>query len=179
MKRRAQLLVVLVALACLIPIPASSSSLTIPVDVRPAPRGPWPAPVQDEAKWSLTLDGIPYFAARPACTVHQADIIADQFALDGADAATQQWAVYIASREGGCNYRAVTVNAATRDDSHCTFQLNVLSGTFAPTGELGRHGWTADLVQRSLTACADAASDLWTSCGRGPWTPPYACRPPK
>ena len=35
-----------------------------------------------------------------------------------------------------------------------------------------------DIVRSSLPACADAASDLWVFCGRGPWTPPYSCRPP-
>ena len=91
---------------------------------------------------------------------------------------TQQWAVYIASREGGCRFAAVNINPSTRDDSHCTFQLNVLSGTFGPRGELGRRGWTVAAVVSSLQACADAASDLWVYCGRGPWIPPYSCKPP-
>jgi len=86
--------------------------------------------------------------------------------------------VYVASREGGCRYAAVNYNLATRDDSHCSFQLNALSGMFQPHGELGRLGWTTDNVKASMAACADAASDLWVYCGRGPWTPPYACAPP-
>lgn len=144
----------------------------------PAPPGPWPAPVQPEKNWSLTAEGIPVYGNRIACTRSQADVIAYQFARDGADVATQQWAVYVASREGGCRFDAINQNAATQDDSHCTFQLNVLSGAFAPTAELGRHGWSAELVRTSLDNCSDAASDLWVYCGRGPWTPPYSCRPP-
>ena len=105
-----------------------------------------------------------------------ANIIAAEFDKDGADDATQQWAVYIASREGGCNYATVNLNLATRDDSHCTFQLNALAGMFEPHGELGRRGWTVDNVKESMQNCADAASDLWVYCGRGPWTPPYALR---
>jgi hypothetical protein len=66
----------------------------------------------------------------------------------------------------------------TRDDSHCTFQLNVLSGTFDPSGELGRRGWSAAATRESLRACADAASDLWVRCGRGPWIKPYFCAQP-
>ncbi len=180
MNRRARVLVILIALACLIPSTAwpFSSTLAIRKDLTPAPAGPWPAPMQPLVSFSLTGGGIPYFAGRRACSLRDANMIAYQFALDGADIDTQQWAVYIASREAGCNYRAVTKNAQTRDDSHCAFQLNVLSGTFAPTGELGRHGWTPRSVRASMRACADAASDLWTSCGRGPWTPPYSCSPP-
>ncbi len=143
-----------------------------------APAGPWPAPIQPEKSWGLTAEGIPVYGNRTPCSRVQADVIAFQFAKDGADIATQQWAVYIASREGGCRFDAVNQNAATQDDSHCTYQLNVLSGTFGPTGELGRHGWTAESVKASLENCSDAASDLWVYCGRGPWTPPYSCRPP-
>lgn len=140
--------------------------------------GPFPAPMQDEPFWNLTAGGIPYYNKGTACTPSEAAVIAAEFANDGADAATQQWAVYIASREGGCRYDAVNLNLRTKDDSHCTFQLNVLSGMFEPHGALGRRGWTADLVKSSLQACADAASDLWVFCGRGPWTPPYSCTPP-
>ena len=181
MNRRARLLVVLTALICLVPrsVWPFNSTLAVANQLRPAPPGPWPAPMQDQVKFSLTTAGVPYFADRAACSWPDANMIAFQFARDGADIDTQQWATYIASRESGCNYRAVTKNAQTRDDSHCAFQLNVLSGTFAPTGELGRHGWTPTSVKRSMRSCADAASDLWTSCGRGPWTSPYSCRPPR
>ena len=144
----------------------------------PAPPGPWPAGFQNEPLWNLTADGIPYYSNHVPCSRPDADMIAYQFAKDGADVTTQQWAVYIASREGGCRFDAVNINPATLDDSHCSFQLNALSGMFSPTGSLGRLGWTTDSVKTSMQACADAASDLWVYCGRGPWTPPYSCRPP-
>ena len=140
-----------------------------------APTGPWPSPVLDVANFALTGEGIPYHAGRAACSKSDADMIAFQFGLDGADIETQRWAVYIASREGGCRFQTVNFNLQTADDSHCTFQLNVLSGTFAPRGELGRRGWTPDLVRGSMELCANAASDLWVYCGRGPWQPPYDC----
>jgi len=141
-------------------------------------KGPWPAPLQPEAMWRTTPQGIPFYGNHRVCSLADADVIAAQFANDGADIDIQQWAVYIASREGGCDFRTVNVNAATLDDSHCTFQLNALAGMFEPTGELGRRGWTVDNVKASMKNCADAASDLWVYCGKGPWTPPYACTPP-
>lgn len=144
----------------------------------PAGPGPWPAPMKPLPEYNLTAEGIPVYGNRGACTMAQADVVAAEFAQDGADVDTQQWAVYVASREGGCDHTVINYNMATRDDSHCTFQLNVLSGTFESYGELGRHGWTPESVRSSLEACADAASDLWVYCGRGPWTPPYYCRPP-
>jgi peptidoglycan hydrolase-like protein with peptidoglycan-binding domain len=144
----------------------------------PAGPGPWPAPMMALPEYRLTPEGIPYYGNRGICSRAQADVIAAQFANDGADIETQQWAVWVASREGGCNHLIVNYNLATRDDSHCTFQLNVLSNTFESWGELGRRGWTPESVKSSLEACADAASDLWVYCGRGPWTPPYYCRPP-
>ena len=107
-----------------------------------------------------------------------ANIIAEEFGKDGADDATQQWAAYIASCEGGCNEKTVNNNPATCDDSHCTFQLNALAGMFEPHGELGRRGWNVVNVKVSMQNCADAASDLWVYCGRGSWKPPYACAPP-
>lgn len=151
-----------------------------PVPSQPATvgPGPWPAPMQDQPNWRLTPEGLPVYGNRTPCTRAQADVIAAEFARDGADVATQQWAVYVATREGGCRYDAVNLNLATRDDSHCTFQINALAGTFGPFGELGRRGWTAENVKSSLSACADAASDLWVFCGRGPWEPPYSCSPP-
>ncbi|HEX3089330.1 MAG TPA: peptidoglycan-binding protein [Ilumatobacteraceae bacterium] len=143
-----------------------------------APGGPFPAGREPFPNWNLTADGIPFYGNHVPCTKEKADIIANEFAKDGADDATQQWATYIASREGGCNEKTVNNNPATRDDSHCTFQLNALAGMFEPHGELGRRGWTTDNVKESMQNCADAASDLWVYCGRGPWTPPYACAPP-
>jgi peptidoglycan hydrolase-like protein with peptidoglycan-binding domain len=143
-----------------------------------APGGPWPAAREPFPNWNLTRDGIPFYGNHVSCSTENADIIAAEFAKDGADDATMQWAAYIASREGGCNAATVNLNLATRDDSHCTFQLNALAGMFEPHGELGRRGWTTDNVKQSMQNCADAASDLWVYCGRGPWTPPYACAPP-
>jgi len=143
-----------------------------------APGGPWPAGREPFPNWNLTGDGIPFYGNHVSCSRANADTIADEFEKDGADDATQQWAVYIASREGGCNAATVNINPATRDDSHCTFQLNALAGMFEPHGELGRRGWTTDNVKQSMQNCADAASDLWVYCGRGPWTPPYACAKP-
>lgn len=146
--------------------------------VRPSLAGPWPAPQLDHPNFQLTAQGIPFYGNRGICTVEDANTIAAQFAHDDADVTTQQWAVYIASREGGCNYQTVNLNLATRDDSHCTFQLNALAGMFEPHGELGRRGWSTDSVKSSMAACADAASDLWVYCGKGPWTPPYRCLQP-
>ena len=137
----------------------------------------WPAGIQAEPNFRLA-GGIPVFGNHRFCTRENADIIAREFAKDGADIATQQYFIYIASREGGCDYTAVNQNAATQDDSHCTFQLNALAGLFEPNGSLGRRGWNVDNVKESLANCSDAASDLWVFCARGPWTPPYSCAPP-
>ncbi|MCU1396450.1 MAG: hypothetical protein JWM34_4878 [Ilumatobacteraceae bacterium] len=157
---------------------ADGTTTILPSTPGTAPSGPWPAGVQNEVNWELTPGGIPYYGNHKPCSLADANMIAFQFAKDGADIATEQWAVYIASREGSCNYAAVNYNLATQDDSHCTFQLNALAGMFAPGGSLGRLGWTADSVTQSMENCANAASDLWVYCGRGPWTPPYSCRPP-
>ena len=157
---------------------ATAAPQPLPAATRPAPTGPWPAPVLDFPEWNLTAQGIPYYGSSTPCVLDDANTIAAQFALNNADVSTQQWAVYIASREGGCRYAAVNFNPATRDDSHCTFQLNALAGMFQPHGELGRLGWTVDNVKASMAACADAASDLWVYCGKGPWTKPYRCLQP-
>ena len=137
----------------------------------------WPSPVQAEPNFRLH-DGIPAYGNHRYCSRADADIIAAEFAKDGADPATQQFFIYIASREGGCDYTSVNFNMKTRDDSHCTFQLNALSGMFEPNGQLGRRGWNTTNVKESMANCADAASDLWVFCARGPWTPPYSCAPP-
>lgn len=137
----------------------------------------WPATFQAEPNWRL-VGGIPVYGNRRPCTKADADTIALEFAKDGADPSTQQYFIYIASREGNCNYKAVNLNLATKDDSHCTFQLNAMAGMFEPSGELGRRGWNKETVKASMQACADAASDLWVFCARGPWTPPYSCTPP-
>ncbi|MEN9645179.1 MAG: hypothetical protein RL238_1848 [Actinomycetota bacterium] len=137
----------------------------------------WPATFQAEPNWRL-VQGVPVYGNRKPCTRADADTIALEFAKDGADVSTQQYFIYIASREGNCNFKAVNINPATKDDSHCTFQLNALAGTFEPSGELGRRGWSKENVKASMANCADAASDLWVYCARGPWTPPYSCTPP-
>jgi peptidoglycan hydrolase-like protein with peptidoglycan-binding domain len=137
----------------------------------------WPASFQAEPNWRV-VGGIPVYGARKPCSRADADTIALEFAKDGADVSTQQFFIYIASREGNCNFRAVNINPATKDDSHCTFQINALAGVFEPSGELGRRGWTKENIKASMQACADAASDLWVYCARGPWTPPYSCTPP-
>jgi peptidoglycan hydrolase-like protein with peptidoglycan-binding domain len=137
----------------------------------------WPASPQAEPNWRL-VGGVPAYGNRRPCSMSDANTIAAEFAKDGADVATQQYFMYIASRESNCNYTAVNQNATTHDDSHCAFQLNALAGMFEPTGELGRRGWTTDSVKQSMKNCADAASDLWVFCARGPWTPPYSCAPP-
>lgn len=145
----------------------------------PAPTGgPWPAPRLFLPEYNLTAGGIPFYGNRGICSLQDANAIAAEFANDGANDETQQWAVYVASREGGCNFLTVNNNPATRDDSHCTFQLNALSGMFNADAVLGRRGWTVDTVKQSMKNCADAASDLWVYCGRGPWTPPYSCIAP-
>jgi peptidoglycan hydrolase-like protein with peptidoglycan-binding domain len=144
-----------------------------------APFGPWPAPaIMDLPQYRLSDQGIPYYGNRDPCSLADANMIAYQFAKDGADISSQQWAVYVAAREGNCIYNTINYNLATQDDSHCTFQLNALAGMFNPDEVLGRLGWTADKVGVSMENCANAASDLWVYCGRGPWTPPYSCRPP-
>ena len=157
---------------------ATATPQPTPDATGPAPAGPWPAPVLDFPNWNLTAEGIPFYGRSTPCSLADANTIASQFAMNAADVSTQQWAVYVASREGGCRYAAVNYNLATRDDSHCTFQLNALSGMFQPRGELGRLGWTVDNVKASMAACADAASDLWVYCGKGPWTKPYRCLQP-
>lgn len=144
----------------------------------PAPPGPWPAPWTDLPQWWVDDFGIPAYGNRNPCSVSNADIIAYEFARDGADVDTQRWAVYVASRESNCDYTIITDNPATRDLSMCAFQLNALAGMFEPRAELGRRGWTTENVRASMYNCADAASDLWVFCGRGPWTKPYSCTPP-
>jgi peptidoglycan hydrolase-like protein with peptidoglycan-binding domain len=154
----------------------SSDRRQAPVGATPAVAGgPWPAPRLFLPEYRVNAAGIPHFGNRGICSLADANTIAAEFANDGANDETQQWAVYVASREGGCNYLTINDNPATRDYSHCTFQLNALSGMFNADAVLGRRGWTIDNVKESMRNCADAASDLWVYCGRGPWTPPYSC----
>lgn len=145
-----------------------------PVLALPAPQwANWPS-------WRTTGEGVPYYSGRPACTYAQAGVIATQFAYRGASVATQQWAIYVASREGGCNYKAQNINPSTNDASHCAFQLNAAKGApLSPQGALGLLGWTPASVTASLENCSAAAAALWTICGKGPWTKPYGCRKPQ
>lgn len=153
--------------------PAPTTPPTSP-GLLPAPQwATWP-------NWRVTADGVPYYGGRPSCTVEQAHTIAEAFAARGASLDTQRWAVYVASREAGCNHLLAYVNAATRDDSHCAFQLNARgNGPLSPSGVLGKLGWTTGSVKASLGACATAASDLWAVCGKGPWVKgDYGCKEP-
>ena len=159
------------------PAPTTSTVAVAPppVPALPAPQwANWP-------NWRITAEGVPYYSQRPACNYQQASVIAGQFANRGASVSTQQWAIYVASREGGCNYLAVRVNAASGDDSHCTFQLNARSGgPLSPAGVLGKLGWTRTSVKASLENCAAAAAALWAQCGKGPWIQgDYGCRKPQ
>jgi hypothetical protein len=159
------------------PVPAAPVPAVPVPDTSPAGSNITPIVDSNYPNWAVSAAGIPYYAGRTACTPTQAATIMTEFARNGAGNATQQWAVYVASREAGCEHTRVNNNPATRDDSHCAFQLNTLSGLFTSNGALGKIGWTPDLVKLSLQTCADAASDFWAVCGRGPWTKPYYCRP--
>lgn len=131
--------------------------------------------------WRVTDDGVPYFAGRPACTVGQASLIASGFADAGASVDTRWWAVYVASRESGCDHTAVNTNTATRDRSVCMHQLNAHpGGPLAPGGVLHTAGWTIETAAVSFESCVLAAAQLWSVCGRGPWTKgDYSCRRPE
>lgn len=126
-----------------------------------------------------TTNSVPSYSGRPGCTVTNANIIAHEFAKDGASHSTQLWAMKVASRESGCNFKAVNINNRTKDRSYCAFQLNARTGgPLGPGGYLYERGWYPAKVISSMQACADAASNLWKRCGRGPWTKPYGCRRP-
>ena len=160
------------------PVPVTTSTVVVavgvpPVDVVPAPA--W----SSWSKWRITPAGVPFYSGHPACTVEQARTIATEFAVRGASVSTRQWAVYVASREGGCDHLAV--NIGRTDDSHCTFQLNARpGGPLSPAGYLGLRGWTPTTVKASLADCARAAAELWARCGKGPWIQgDYSCRRPQ
>jgi hypothetical protein len=149
-----------------------SSTSSPPSGVLPAPKySTWP-------QWRTTSEGVPFYAGRPSCTPAQAEQIAAEFLPAGASVSTAQWAIYVASRESGCNHLAVRISGT--DDSHCAFQLNARTGgPLSPAGILGQLGWTPTSVKASLTACARAATDLWQQCGKGPWIAgDYSCRKP-
>lgn len=160
--------------------PRKTTTTTSTVAVAPPPVAALPAPQWAEwSNWRVTAEGVPYYSGRPACTYAQASVIAGQFAYRGASIATQQWAMYVASREGGCNYAAVNINSRTNDRSMCSFQLNAANGgPLSPQGALGLLGWTPQSVTASLENCSAAAAALWAICGKGPWTKPYGCRRP-
>ena len=74
----------------------ASGTATVTGAVRPP--GPWPAPTQNDPIWNITPDGLPLRERTAVQSRADADMIAFQFGKDGADVATQQWAVYIATR---------------------------------------------------------------------------------
>ena len=161
--------------------PPTTTSTTIPPTTLPTSPGLLPAPQWATwPNWRVTPEGVPYYSGRPSCAPAQAHVIAVAFAVKGASLDTQRWAVYVAGREGGCNYLTVYINAASGDDSHCTFQLNARgNGPLSPSGVVGKLGWTRDTVKASLAACATAAADLWAVCGKGPWIKgDYGCKEP-
>ena len=158
-----------------LPTPTTSTVAVAPPPVPALPAPQW----SSYPSWRITAEGVPYYSGRPACTYAQATVIAGQFAARGASIATQQWAMYVASREGGCNYLARNINSRTNDASWCAFQLNAASGApLSPRGALGLLGWTPQSVTASLENCSAAAAALWAICGKGPWTKPYGCRRP-
>lgn len=158
-----------------LPAPTTSTVAVAPPPVPALPAPQW----SSYPSWRITAEGVPYYSGRPACTYAQASVIAGQFAYRGASIATQQWAMYVASREGGCNYAAVNINSRTNDRSMCSFQLNAANGgPLSPQGALGLLGWTPQSVTASLENCSAAAAALWAICGKGPWTKPYGCRRP-
>lgn len=177
------------AATTVLPAAATASASAVPVIPRTTPPAPSttigfaPAPAAGAGlpSWRVTNDGVPYFAGRPACTVVQASQIASGFADAGASVDTQWWAVYVASREAGCDHTAVNINRTTRDRSVCMHQLNAHpGGPLAPGGVLHTAGWTIETAAVSFESCVLAAAQLWSVCGRGPWTKgDYSCRRPE
>lgn len=167
--------------------PADATEYAVPVvertTVSTSPAAPTWMPAPKYSNWPLwrtTIDDVPYYSGRPSCDVEQAAIIAHTFANRGASVETQWWSVYVASREGGCDYTTTFVNATTGDDSHCFFQLNARrGGPLSASGVLGQMGWTVQSVSASFVACAQAGADLWSICGKGPWIRgDYSCKEP-
>lgn len=170
------------------PGPTATAAPVVPRTTPPAPAtsvavGFPPAPALGAGlpSWRVTVDGVPFYAGRPACSLEQAAQIAAGFAAVGASTSTQHWAVYVASRESGCDYTALNVNRSTRDRSVCMHQLNAHpGGPLAPGGVLTEAGWTIETATASFVSCVAAAADLWSVCGRGPWTHgDYTCRRPQ
>lgn len=154
-------------------LPPTTTTTTAPVSgVFPAPAwSSWPS-------WRVTAQGVPFYRGHRACTLEQATVIAGAFAGKGASIDTQRWAVYVASRESGCDHTAV--NIGRTDNSHGTHQLNAKgNGPLSSAGVLGLLGWTPAKVTASLQSSAAAAADLWARCGKGPWIAgDYSCRRP-
>lgn len=119
---------------------------------------------------------IPRYSNHGICTSAEASIIARTFAAAGASTDTIRWALLVASRESGCDETAHNRSARTRDDSFGVFQLNARSGHFGPGGILAGFDRWALLTDFELNA--RAATTLWQTCGRGPWSPPYSCSEP-
>ena len=126
-----------------------------------------------------TASNVPGYPGHPKCTSSNAQVIRKEFAKDGANAETQNWFVYVASRESGCNYKAVYINSRTGDNLHCAFMLNARSGPLSRLGLLTLQGFTPYSVKTSMAACANAASNLWKRCGKHLWIRgDYGCRRP-
>lgn len=163
--------------------PVSDTVYIAPATVASTPRR---SPVQHTVAETIehastTLPGwsqpIPdYYGGGTGCTPAEADIVARRMRLVGATDDSIEWMLKVMSRESGCDPSAHNGNRRTGDDSWGLCQLNVLAGFFNADGILAgidRHRFAAD-----FTYNVDACTLLWTVCGRGPWTPPYSCRPP-
>lgn len=123
------------------------------------------------------LAAIPEYGNRGACTADEATVITSRFAARGASPDSQSWALWIASRETGCDTSQHNVNQRTRDDSYGWCQLNARAGHFGPNGVLA--GWDRNRLLTDLAYASDACAQMWAVCGRGPWQPPYSCSPPE
>lgn len=136
----------------------------------------WPASIQAEPNFRAS-NGIPVFGNHRFCTRENADIIAREFAKDGADVATQHYFIYIASREGGCDHRAVNQNAVTRRQplhvpaERVVGHVRAQRSTRSPRMERRqREGQHVELRRRGERPVGVLRA--WS------WTPPYSCAPP-
>lgn len=150
----------------------SGSTATRSAPTQLTPTSPPPITL---APWG---EEIPAFADRGACTPEIAALISTRFAEAGATRDTQRWALWVASRETGCDTSKRNQNARTRDDSFGWCQANALAGIFAPGEVLGAFDRHLMLVDWEHATAACVA--FWKVCGRGPWAGPgrYYCRPP-
>ncbi len=117
------------------------------------------------------MDGdVPAYLDFPACTPEDAQLIRQGFAAGGADWDTQQFFVFVPSRESHCDNTQLYDNAATGDYSCGFFQLNARGGApLSKAGVLGQAGFTCASVMADKQTSVDAAVLLWQTCGRGPW----------